>query len=288
MGLKVLFSRLADPASRRSAERWLLAFTALGFIVTLLGLARGGAIGNRWFFAAVVWVAFLYIPLRILLEVAGTWGRDLRRSLTAEIVTRADRYGSPAAVELVVDYLFGRDVVMPHIAQPMHTAKVKEAAAGVLTRATRRGDTPPVVEAAAITSLAVVARWVERLAMESAVAQGGTEPIQTQWAGVRAAATLAALTTVLLAAYQDMTDRPLVLAGVSPEDMRRFLDDCLDFCDQMALNLEGPRWQETAFLAAPTLEETAAAEIMEAWRAYCSTPPPAPTALRRFLDTVVG
>src|SRR5207244_2410648 len=80
----------------------------------------------------------------------------MRQRLIAQTATRPDRYASRAAIELVVDGLLGRSVIMPRIATPVQQAKAREGAVAVLERV---GGRSADIAAAALHGLAAVERW---------------------------------------------------------------------------------------------------------------------------------
>src|SRR5216117_1966377 len=117
--LRRLLSTLGDTETRRRAARSLAVLCGIGYALTIVVMAGTGLGLRRWFFALLVWGALIYIPLRILLEAFQTIAPAMRQRLIAQTATRPDRYASRAAIELVVDGLLGRSVIMPRIATPV-------------------------------------------------------------------------------------------------------------------------------------------------------------------------
>ncbi|HXF81853.1 MAG TPA: hypothetical protein VNN19_03775, partial [bacterium] len=138
MGVRLLLSRLASAPTRDAAARALAGLCALGAALTILVLGATGRGRMPWLFVLLAWALFVYIPLRILLETAQTFAPALRRRLSADARRRPTRYAARAAIELMVDRLFERAVVMPRIARPWEAAKARDGAAAVLARAGER------------------------------------------------------------------------------------------------------------------------------------------------------
>jgi hypothetical protein len=279
--LRHFLSTLTDPATRQAAARALVGFCITGYVVTLVGLTTSGAGLQRWFFALLVWGVLVYAPLRILLEALQTLAPAIRRHLIAQTAARDDRYNSRRAIELVVDGLFAEVVVMPRISTPAHHAKVKAGAVALLLRA--RGDGGAGIERAARRCLAAVERWVGQTASWSAA--HAAENIQARWAAVRGLAALAAVTRVLVAAFEDRSGHGFSASPLDGETAVPYLDACLDFCDQLALEVDVVPWTEPSLHldVAPDFRD----RMCEAWKAFTETPDPALTARSTFVDAVL-
>lgn len=280
MTLRRLLSNLADAEARRGAARALAVVCAVGYALTTVVMAASGSGLRRWFFALLVWGALIYIPLRILLEAFQTIAPAMRQRLIAQTATRADRYSSRPAIELVVDGLLGRGVVMPRIATPAQHTKAKEGAVAVLERA--RGD-GAAIEIAAVRCLATVERWVTQLASWSAGEAG--ENIQARWADVRALIALAVATTVLIAASEDRSGGQFTAGSLDGSPAAAYLEACLDFCDQLALDVDVVPWAEPGLRLdiAPSLRDRTRA----AWTRFSETPSPALEARSAFVNAVL-
>lgn len=281
MNLRFLLSKLADAGAREAAARALAALCILGYAGTLAVMASSGAGLRRWFFALVVWGALIYVPLRILLEAFQTIAPQMRHTMFAQAATRSDRYGSRPSIELMVDGLLARVVVMPRIATPAQIAKVKEGAAAILVGALREdGDG---VKLAAVRCLAGVERWTADAAAWAA-ARAPTD-IQARWADVRALAGLAAAAKVLIAAYEDRSGRLFTAGSADSAGATAYLEACLDLCDQLALEVDVVPWRE------PELDLGIGAavgdRIRQTWKTFSETPSPSPAARKAFVDAVL-
>lgn len=272
MRMKLLISRLASPETRAAASRALAVVCGVGFLLTLLVLGAAGAGFRQWFFVLLLWTLFVYAPLRILLEAAQTLAPALRRRLAAGTAEDARRYDSPAGIELAVDRLLVEEIVMPRIATPLQSAKARDGAIAVLAQQAKPGTARDVTDVA----LASVERWVTHLGPWASREAG--QNIQARWSEVRALAALAAMTRILVAARADRA------GGLGDEGAARFLDACLDYCDELALEVDVPRWDEPSLGLA--LEEESVESITRSWKAYCETASPALDARARLLHAL--
>jgi hypothetical protein len=290
MFLQRWLAQLASPDARRTVRLWLLGATLSGLALTLLLLSLLGILAERWFIAATAWIALFYLPLRTLLETSTAWGDRLKRSLVEGVRRRADRYRSPGSLALMVEWLFDRDVLMPRIARPEASGKVKAAAVGALRRAMRSGNPPESLHRATTLCLGVVNRWADHLALEVSVAPGAAQNIQATWSGTRALAALAALAGILTGAYEDMTGEAFTLGSLDGERIRTFLNECMDYCDQVAFHLEGPPWEPPLPLRRLTeeLREEIALALTAAWQEYLAkTGPASQRSLEQFVRTLL-
>ena len=279
--LRRLLSTLGDTETRRRAARALAVLCGIGYALTVVVMAGTGVGLRRWFFALLVWGAIIYIPLRILLEAFQTIAPAMRQRLIAQTATRPDRYASRAAIELVVDGLLGRSVIMPRIATPVQQAKAREGAVAVLERV---GGRSADIAAAALHGLAAVERWVTHLASWSQAAAAGN--IQARWADVRALVGLAVATEVLIAAYEDGTGNRFAPGSLHGGAAVAYLETCLDFCDQLALDVDTVPWTEPGLRldVDPSLRD----QTRAVWKAFSETPSPALAARKAFVDTVLA
>ncbi len=276
-----LLSTLTDAGSRQTTARALGVICIIGYMVTLGAMASSGAGLRRWFFALLVWVVVVYIPLRIVLEAIYSLAPALRTKLIAQTVTRSDRYASRGSIELVVDGLIAESVVMPRIATPAQSGKVKDGAVAILMRAREDGDA--AVARAAQRCLAAVERWVTQSASWSAAQ--AAHNIQARWATVRALAALAGMTRVLIAAFEDQSGQKFSAGPVDSARASAYLEACLDFCDQQALEVDVAPWTESALHLdiAPGLRD----RIWEAWKTYADIPSPALGARQAMVEAVL-
>ncbi|MDQ7842131.1 MAG: hypothetical protein QN141_08230 [Armatimonadota bacterium] len=274
MDLRLLLSRLADARTRGAAGRALAVVAVLGFLLTMAVLLASGGGLHQWFFVLLVWALFVYVPLRILLEAAGTLGPAVRRRLAAAARGRADRYAARSQIELMVDGWLERHVVMPRIATPVQAAKARDGAVAVLALA---GSDDAGLRRAVGRCLAVVDRWVATLGRRAAEEQ---QSIQDRWTEVRALAALAAMTRLLLAAYTDRTATPFDLGDGRRGDPEEFLQACLDYCDDLALEVDAPPWPEPPL--GLHLPQAQSDEIRTAWTRFVETGLPALEARAGF------
>jgi hypothetical protein len=282
MTLRRLLSSLANAEVRRDAARTLAVLCAVGYVLTLVMMAASGAGLRRWFFALLVWGALIYAPLRILLEAVQSLAPAIRQRLIVQTAARGDRYTSRPAIELMVDGLFADGVVMPRIATPVQYAKAKAGVVAVLVAA-RQGDGTAVARAAQCC-LATVEQWVTHLA--SWAAAHAPANIQARWSDTRALAGLAAVTTILIAAYEDRSGHQFAAGEVTGKAATAYLEACLDFCDEMALEVDAVPWTEPALhlgLDASLCEQTRAA-----WKTFSETPAPALDARTAFVNAVLN
>lgn len=281
MGLRVILSRLASAEARAAAARVLAFLCAAGLVLTLAVMVATGTGLRRWFFVLLVWALFIYLPLRIMLEGFETIAAGLRRKLIAETAGQAGRYNSRTSVELVVDGLFERAVVMPRITGPAQGAKAREGAVAALLQV--GGENAAGLHRAALGCLATVDRWVTDLSGWSQREAG--ENIQARWSEVRALAALAALTKVLIAAYEDRSKAPLVIRTADGSRADGYLDSCLDSCDQLALEVDVVPWTEAPL--AIEMPAGRSGEIRRAWKTFCETGSPALEARKAFVDVLI-
>lgn len=277
MDLRLSLSRLASAETRAAAGRGLAILCAVGFGLTMIVLvAAGGRAADQWFFVLLVWALFVYIPLRILLEAAQTFAPALRRRLIAKAATQSGRYASRSGIELMVDGLFEREVVMPRITTPIQRAKAKDGAVAVLTKAEAIDGG---LRGAAGDCLASVEGWVAHLGSWAA-SEG--QNIQARWGEVRALAAMAAMTKVLIAAHEDRGGAAFGSGNGQVADPAEFLDACLDYCDDLALEVDVVPWEERP-LTLP-LRPGRAEELRAAWKTFVDTGPPALDARAMFIQ----
>lgn len=273
-------STLASPSARESAARWLLAVCAAGYVVTLAVMVARGAGPQRWFFALLAWALFVYVPVRIVLETLQSIGPAMRQTLAEQAAARPDRYASRGSIELLVERFSRMRVVMPRIARPVEGVRARAGATAVLIRLTRRDAVtlPDVLT----RCLATIDGWIHDLGLQFGRDAAGN--IQARWDAVRAVTALAALTKVLLAAAEDRGDPPPAELPMPVAD--EYLDACLDYCDDLALQVEIVPWTEPTLDLGVPPERTR--EVRERWLQYCEVDPPAVDARTAFLAAVTA
>ncbi|HEV8339402.1 MAG TPA: hypothetical protein VGR25_07065 [bacterium] len=278
VSVRFWLSRLGERRARRAASRWLLLGALAGYGLTLLFLTATGRGTGQWFFLFVVWIGLIFLPLWLLTQAFQSIGPSLRRGLAAGLAGRADRYDHPANATLVVEDLFDRVVVMPRISTPEQAGKAREAASALMTRA---GRTNGVLARALRSCLATLEVWTREVSRWAAA--DAAENIQARWAEIRALAALAGLTRTLLAVSQDQRSGALPLSGpaADPERVHAFLDAVLDYCDELALEVEVLPWTE------PPLGLEVGVSVREPWQRYVETPSPAPSALEAFIQATL-
>ncbi len=260
--------RLSDPARRRAAGRWLLAGTAAGMLLSAWWLGT-----SRLAFVAIVWIALVYVPARILIEVAASGGGRAR-----PLAPPADPYRSRNTVTSFVEYLYDREITMPRIVGRRMDEKVRRPAVEIVLRALRAD--PAALPPAAVRAIQVAEWGTARLGETLA------QPIQERWGRIRAVAGSAALASLLVAVCEDRAGQPFIPGGPAAADVRAFVEACFDYCDQVGLDLPGPAWESPAL--APALPDADAGAVLDAYGAYVDTPDPAPTPLARFVNALTA
>ncbi len=279
MSVRFALSNLTKLEARLLVARWLLIFCIVGYLLTLSVLFATGVGLRRWFFVLFAWCVFVYLPLRILLETFQTIAPGIRRGLVAQAAGQSDRYATRASVELMVDAIFDREVVMPRIAKPVQSTKAQEGAVVVLLRVAR-GDLARHREAV-LHCLAAIDNWIAQVALSS---RGrAAEAIQARWADLRALIAFTALTKTLLAAFRDRGGELLSVPKV--DNLDHYLDACLDHCDELALQVDPVSWTEPPLGLPIAVEDSA--ELRRAWTAFCETESPALEARETFLATLL-
>lgn len=274
MDLRLSLSRLASAETRAAAARGLAILCAAGFVLTMFVLVAAGGRADQWLFILLVWALFVYVPLRILLEAAQTFAPALRRRLIAQAATQSQRYASSSGIELMVDGLFEREVVMPRIATPVQRTKARDGAVAILAKV--KADDG--LRGVAGDCLATVDGWVAHLG--SWAAQEG-QNIQARWGEVRALAAMAAMTKILIAAHEDRGGGSFGSGNGQVSDPAEFLDACLDYCDDLALDVDVEPWEERP-LTLP-VRPGRAEDLRAAWKTFVDTGAPALDARDAFI-----
>lgn len=280
MNLRMALSRLDSAEARVGVARALALFCVVGYILSLAVLFATGIGLNRWLFVLLMWALLVYLPLRILLEAFQTIAPAIRRALVTQAVSDPARYRSSGSIELVIDGLFTQDVLMPRITKPQDGQKARDGSAAVLW-----ANLSQQIDLARVSAqcLGTVEQWTTDLS--SWARSAAPQNIQARWAGLRALASFAALTKILLGAVADQSGHRHL--GPQPwRDLREYLDACLDYCDRLALEVDVTPWTEAPL--GISVSADAAAAIRMAWTAYLETPPPAIEARNNFVKTLLG
>ncbi len=125
----------------------------------------------------------------------------------------------------------------------------------------------------------MIDRWVRDLAADT------SGPIQDRWASLRALTALAALTRILVAAYQDRAGAPLTIPTLQDRSLETYLDTCLDYCDELALKVDPLPWTEPPLELPP--QAVTSEDVRGAWGTFAQTEPPAVEARDAFLTALV-
>lgn len=283
MGIRYRLSAMTSERGRRSAVHWVAGMTAAGFTVTMLVLAATGGPTQLWPFVLIVWGILIFIPLWLIIQAFQTLGPSLRRRIAQTAAAREDRYDRPASASLVVEEMFGRHVVMPRIATPLQGEKALEAATALVLRTSRGRDSVELLRSGITRCLQGVDGWIREVTRYAA--QEAPDSIQARWSTVRALAALAAMSKALVAVYDDRAPAYATLP-VDGRSLHGFLDSALDFCDDLALQVEVAEWEEPP-LDLPEDTETIQ-RLCAAWQEYADAAPPARQALETFLSIVVS
>lgn len=279
MGIRDRLAAMASDRGRRSAIYWVAGLTAAGFIVTILFLAATGGPTQLWPFVLIVWGILIFIPLWLVIQAFQTLGPSLRRKMAQAATTRQDRYVRPASASLVVEEMFDRHVVMPRIATPLQGEKALEAATALVLRTSRGKDSVELLRSGITRCLQGVDGWVRdvtRYASEEV-----PDNIQARWSAVRALAALAAMSKALVAVYDDLAPAYVTLP-VDGRSLHGFLDSALDFCDDLAIQVDVAEWEEPP-LDLP-VDPATVQRLRAAWQEYADAPQPAQHALETFLS----
>ncbi|MDR7544647.1 MAG: hypothetical protein QN120_10430 [Armatimonadota bacterium] len=280
--LRVAFSALAEASARRSASRWLLGLCALGFLASLVALAGLGYGLDRWVFVLLVWVALVFLPLRIVLEASQTLAAGTQRAVAARIVADPARYDRAAALPVIVRAL-AVQAALPRICKPQHRRSAIEAAIAIITRANAR-PAPQVVLRAVIGRL-VAAAAREASALSAAVAGAAAVDIQARWERARALGALGGLAALLGAVYADRWGDPPSVEELDGRGLAEYLGAVMDYCDEAALKVDALPWTEPPVTVGP--DAAAIGAIRATWSAFLAAGWPAPRALAAFVDAVL-
>jgi hypothetical protein len=280
---RLLLSSLADPETRRSAGRWLLAVCATGFIASLAVLAGLGFGLDRWIFLLLIWTVVIFMPLRILIESAETLGTGARRALARRMAADPRRYEHPSYMPIIIRDLATSTVTLPRICHPRHGRSASEAAVAIISHA-NRGPVPQDHVLEAIRHL--LAATAHEASMVSGSATGAAaQSIQARWEGARALGALGALVTLLSASYTDRWGTLPRIPELGGRRLDAFLAAAMDYSDEAALEVDALPWIEPPL--DPTLPAAMLTEIHQAWHAFLAAGLPAPRALQAFVASVL-
>jgi hypothetical protein len=140
---------------------------------------------------------------------------------------------------------------------------------------------------AASTTLACVDRWVTEIGPWTQREAG--QNIQARWREVRALAALAGMTRILVelapGRAAPASDGAETHAPDGRSRSREFLDACLDYCDDLALEIDVQPWMDAG--SGLSISPTRAAALRDAWRTYAETGAPALDARRAFVTLLL-
>lgn len=265
-----MLSGLATAEGRRRFGRWLLGACIAGALVTTVALGW-----NRWFFAVIMWLGAIYVPLRLLAEVLGARGRRIRSRYAQTLPDRITRGNLP----LVARGLYERDVLMPRIVTPPYAAKVTETVVAVANEAFDRGEASEWIRRAAVRFTAVADGWMSEMRVGP---QADFEPtnIQARWHDIRSLSVLAAVSRVLVSLYEEVAHQPFYGPAFGAQQIRDFLDESLDYLDRAAIDPDLPAW--TGSLLGLWTSESA--ELRARWDAFATVQGPAPSRLSAVVE----
>jgi hypothetical protein len=270
MNTSVLLSGLATAEGRRRFGRWLLGACIAGALVTTVALGW-----NRWFFAVIMWLGAIYVPLRLLAEVLGARGRRIRSRYAQTLPDRITRGNLP----LVARGLYERDVLMPRIVTPPYASKVTETVVAVATEAFDRGEASERIRRAAVRFTAVADGWMSEMGVGPQADLESTN-IQARWHDMRSLSVLAAVSRVLVSLYEEVAHQPFYGPAFGAQQIRDFLDESLDYLDRAAIDPDVPAW--TGSLLGLWTSESA--ELRARWDAFATVQGPAPSRLSAVVE----
>ncbi|MDQ7849117.1 MAG: hypothetical protein RB148_02420 [Armatimonadota bacterium] len=261
--------------------RRLAALSLAGFALTMLFLAATGRGTEGWFFVLVVWMVLVFVPLWLVVAAFESIGPALRGRAAQRLRTRQEGYGSASEASVLVEDVFAREVVMPRIATPLQVKRAQEAAVALLLLARRHPLRQEALQRALDRCLGCLEAWTRDLGGWAATSAAGD--IQGRWAAVRALSALAALSRVLVALCEDRSGRSWPGPGGSTS--RAFLDAILDYCDELALQVDVVPWAEPPLRL--NTDPQYVEQLRRAWQGYASAPQPSPAALQAFLSAAL-
>lgn len=282
--MRLLMSRLADAGARDALGRYVLVVCIAGLVASLAALQILGYGLERWVFVLIVWVVLIFIPLRITVEALRPFGARVRRHVADSLAGDPRRFERVDTLPIVVGDLAVREVTMPRFTKPEHTLKTRETAVAILRRTATRPDAAAILHGAIRTALAAAA--TEAVAVSASATGTAADNIQARWDGARALGGLAAVVTLLAAAYRDRWGAAPDLPELDGRPLREYLDAAFDYCDEAALEVDALPWVE------PPLNSPVDAQTIErvraAWKTFLAAGTPAAGALEALVDIVIA
>ncbi len=260
LNVRLLASRLAETAVRDALGHYLL----IAFVL-------------------IAWTVLVFIPLRIVVEALRPFGTRMRRTVAEGVVGDPRRFERPELLSIVVGDLFVREVTMPRFTKPEHALKTREAAVAILARTATGTDVRTRLHVTIRATLAAAA--TEAVAVSAAATGIAADNIQARWEGARALGGLAALTTILVAAYRDRWGAPPDLPELEGRPVRGYLEAAFDYCDEAALEVEALPWTEPPLGSSLPAESTD--DVRAAWKNFLAAGTPAPRALETLLAALL-
>lgn len=269
----LLLARLATGEARRRASRYLVAACAAGFAATATVFGW-----DRWFFWLMLWGGAVFLPLRLLLELAGARGQRVRAAFREHLPDRI----TPANLPLVAQSVYERDVLMPRIVTPPYVAKVQEAVVAVARAAFGQPQPGDWMRRAACRLVCVADGWMAEMRADREADPSSTN-IQARWQEVRSLAVLAATARVLVALSEELLGQPFWGPGLDAQNVRAFLDDALGYLDRAALDPDVPPW--SGMLLGVWTPEVV--ELRRRWDHYLDVVGPAPSRLAAVVEELL-
>jgi hypothetical protein len=246
-------------------------------MAVVVGLGYGP---TRWVFVLLVWAVLIFVPLRIAIESAESFGTTVRRSIVDRLASDPARYQRAEYLPVVVQDLAARRVALPRICGPRHGRAARDAAVALIARVNAAPGAQAGLRAVVRALLAVIGQ-------EAAALSAGTaaDNIQARWETARALGTLGALVAILLAVHEDRWGELEPLPELSGRDREQYLTTAMDYCDEAALEVEAMPWTEPPLTSSLPVDRIEA--IRETWAAFLAAGLPAPRALEAFTGCVL-
>src|SRR5438034_3043372 len=141
MTIRHWLAQLSDPTTRRNFGRtWLGVCLSAALCHIFLNIV---VFHDPYvFFVLAVWLAAVYAPVRIAVEILQVLGPRLRQQLGQSLEHREDRYATRQRIAMMAERFFAREVRLPSLVPPDLAAKVITAAVELSDRALRTGPGP--------------------------------------------------------------------------------------------------------------------------------------------------
>jgi hypothetical protein len=249
-------------------------------MAVVVGLGYGP---TRWVFVLLVWAVLIFVPLRIAIESAESFGTTVRRSIVDRLARDPDRYEKADYLPVVVQDLAARRVALPRICTPQHGRAAREAAVGLIRRV-YAAPAPQASMRAVIRALLTVIGH-DASALSAGATGAAADNIQARWETARAIGALGALVTILAAAHEDRWGDLEPLPELSGRDREQYVMAAMDYCDEAALEVEAMPWTEPPLTSSLPVDRIEA--IRETWAAFLAAGLPAPRALEAFTGCVL-